>query len=264
MDKEKIVSQLIDYREGNLTASQVNEVAKKLEEQKIWQETFQELDQLEQIMEKAPTILPSSSSRNRFEQLLAQEQISPTLQIASKTPRKRGFTLQQVLQVAAAITLLIMGMGIGLQWKNNHVQQQELAALRAEMIVQKKLLALSLLEQNSASDRIKGINVSLEETNRDQEIIQALIQRMNVDNNINVRLKAIEGLTQFGNQPLVTAAFIKALNEQNLPEVQIAIMEVLVELQIKSAYPSFKKILKNEANMEAVRNKAASGLSTLL
>jgi len=264
MNKEKIASQLIDYREGNLTDSQANMVAKKLEKEKEWQVVQEELEALDQLMENAPTIKPSANSRQRFEQLLAKEQRTSPLTITTTIPKERTFSLRQVLQVAAAITLLLLGTGIGLQWKNNQVQQQELAALQAEMALQKKLLALSLLEQNSASDRIKGINVSLKETNRDSEIIHALIQRMNIDANVNVRLKAIEGLAQFGNQSLVTAAFIKALNEQKTPEVQIAIMEVLVELQIKDAYPSFQKIAKDEEVIEAVRNEAADGLSTLL
>jgi len=132
------------------------------------------------------------------------------------------------------------------------------------MLTQKKLLALSLLQQNSASDRIKGVNISLHETNMDDQILNALIDRMNLDKNINVQLKAIEGLVQFGENKIVITAFIKALTNQKSPEVQIAIIEALVTLKVKDAYPQFQEILRDKETIDAVKNSAASGLEVLL
>ena len=87
---------------------------------------------------------------------------------------------------------------------------------------------------------------------------------MNLDKNINVQLKAIEGLVQFGENQLVITAFIKALTNQKSPEVQIAIMEALVALKVKEAYPQFQEILRDKETIEAVKNSAASGLEILL
>jgi len=71
-------------------------------------------------------------------------------------------------------------------------------------------------------------------------------------------------LVQFGENKIVITAFIKALINQKSPEVQIAIMEVLVTLKVKAAYPQFQKILRDKETIDAVKNSAASGLEVLL
>ena len=264
MDTQNITTQLIDYREGNLTTAQVNEVEKQLAASKKWQTILAELDLLDDLMEQTPTVQPTTKSKRRFEQLLATEQQSTPVVKLSQSKKTLTFRLNQLLQVAAAIALLIMGVGIGTQFKNNQSQQTEIAALKSEMQDQKKLLALSLLQQTSASDRIKGVNISLKETRMDDQILNALIDRMNLDKNINVQLKAIEGLVQFGEHKIVIMALVKALTNQKSPEIQIAIMEALVTLKVKDAYPRFQEILRDKETIDAVKNSAASGLEILL
>ena len=261
MNTQNITSKLIDYREGNLTTEQFSEVKQQLENSAQWRDILKELQTLDDLMLKVPLVKPSASSQLRFDQLLEQEKRARPIIGINKN---RTIKLSQIIQMAAAFALLIMGVGIGNQWKNNQVQQTEIASLKAEMLAQKKLLALSLLEQNSASSRIKGVNISLRETKMDGQILDALINRMNIDKNINVRLKAIEGLAEIGHKKKVITALIKTLNNQKSPEIQIAIIEVLVTLKAKDAYPQFQQILRNEETMDAVKNKAASGLELLL
>lgn len=264
MNTQNIVAKLIDYQEGNLTTEQIKEVEKALQVSEVWQTAFAELNLLNNLMRQAPIVQPSKRSKQRFEQLLAKERGNTSM---FKIPRKKktlSFSINQLIRVAAAIALLIMGIGIGTQFKNNQAQQTEIAALKSEMLAQKKLLALSLLQQSSASDRIKGVNISLQETRMDDQILAALIDRMNLDKNINVQLKAIEGLVQFGENKLVITALIKALTNQKSPEVQIAIMEALVTLKVKDAYPQFQEILQDKETIDAVKNSAASGLEVLL
>ncbi len=264
MDTQNITTQLIDYRTGNLTATQVNEVEKQLAVSKKWQSILAELDLLDDLMEQVPMVQPSTNSKQRFEKLLATEQHSTRIVKLQQPKKAFAFSINQLMQVAAAVALLIMGIGIGTQFKNNQSQQTEIAALKSEMLAQKKLLALSLLQQTSASDRIKGVNISLKETRMDDQILYALIDRMNLDKNINVQLKAIEGLVQFGEHNIVITALVKALTNQKSPEVQIAIMEALVTLKVKDAYPQFQKILRDKETIDAVKNSAASGLEILL
>ena len=264
MDTQNTTTQLIDYRAGNLTGEQVQLVEEKLKISEEWQTILAELELLDDLMEQAPIVQPSSNSKKRFEQLLiAEQQTTPIVQL-NQNRKFRSLKINQIIQIAAAIALLIMGIGIGTQFKNNQSQQREIAALKSEMLAQKKLLALSLLQQTSASDRIKGVNISLKETKMDDQILNALIDRMNLDKNINVQLTAIEGLVQFGEEDIVITALIKALTNQKSPAVQIAIMESLVALKAKAAYPQFQEILRDKETIDAVKNSAASGLEILL
>jgi hypothetical protein len=264
MDTNNIIAKLIDYMEGNLTHDQVVEVEQQLQKSKEWQKAFEELNLLEDLMEKTPVAQPSPNSKKRFEALLNAEKQAVVSK--PKPLQKTSFTFQlnHLLAAAATIALLMMGTGIGIQWKNNQRQQTEILALKTQMQEQKKLLALSLLEQSSASARIKGVNISLNETKKDEQILSALIDRMNLDENINVQLKAIEGIAQFNNHKKVITALIKALGKQKSPEVQIAIIEVLVGLKAKAAYPQFQEILRDKETNAVVKNKAAAGLEILL
>jgi len=264
MDNQNITTQLIDYRVGNLTTTQIIEVEQQLKSSEEWQTIFAELALLDNLMEQTPVVQPSLNSKKRFEKLLSKEQEVAAIVNMNDYKKEITFSVNQLFKIAAAIALLIMGIGIGTQFKNNQAQQTEIAALKLEMLTQKKLLALSLLQQNSASDRIKGVNISLHETNMDDQILNALIDRMNLDKNINVQLKAIEGLVQFGENKIVITAFIKALTNQKSPEVQIAIIEALVTLKVKDAYPQFQEILRDKETIDAVKNSAASGLEVLL
>lgn len=264
MDTQNITTQLIDYREDNLTDEQITEVEKNLMSSDKWRAILADLTLLDDLMEETPMVQPSINSKQRFEQLLAAEQQSTPIVNLNQAKKTFTFSINQLLQVAAAIALLIMGVGIGTQFKNNQSQQTEIAALKSEMLGQNKLLALSLLQQTSASDRIKGVNISLKETRMDDQILNALIDRMNLDKNINVQLKAIEGLVQFGENKIVITALVKALTNQKSPEVQIMIMEALVTLKVKDAYPRFQEILRDKETIDAVKNSAASGLEILL
>lgn len=264
MDAQNITSKLIDYKAGNLTKAQIELVEEQLSQSEKWRSISDELDVLDNLISEVPVLQPSKESKQRFDQLLTKEkQKTPIINI--RQPKEgRSLNIRQLIQIAAAITLLIMGIGIGTQWKNNQLQETEIAALKAEMLEQKKLLALSLLGQSSASDRIKGVNISLQETKMDQQILEALVDRMNLDKNINVQLKAIEGLAQYSKKQTVITALIKALHKQKSPEVQIAIMEILMDLKAKAAYPQFQEILRDKETIDAVKNKAAAGLEVLL
>ena len=263
-DSSEIVDKLIEFRAGQLTEEERAFVEDQIKNSIEWKRALEELSTLEDLMSSIPETRPSLQLRHNFEDLLSKEKLK-TQTIQTVDFRKNKMTsLGFIYRVAAAITLLIIGVGIGVQFKNNQLQNAEIFSLKQEMKQHKKLLALSLLRQNSASDRIKGVNISLEENYQDDQILDALIERMNVDQNINVQLKAVEGLAQFGYHKKTIAAYLKALNNTEKPELQIAIIDILVQLKVKEAYPKFQDLLNDEATIDAVKNEAASGMEVLL
>ncbi len=264
MDIQTITSQLIDYLEGNLTDEQMKSVEIQVQQSEIWRKTLTNLQALEQLMEAVPMVQPSKNLNLRFQQLLQEEKQKMVLTPSPKTRNIYTLEWKKALQIAAAIILLILGTGIGIQWKNNQGQEQEIASLKKKILETQKLLALSMMDQSSASDRIKGVNISLKNIEADERILEALINRMNLDANINVRLKAIEALASFEKNNKVIVALIKALQNQQSPEVQIAIIEVLTDLRAKDAVHPFQQLLQDQRTMEVVKTKAASGIEALL
>ena len=84
---------------------------------------------------------------------------------------------------------------------------------------------MSMMKQESASERLKGILTSSEFDQVDEDIIDALIMAMNQDSNVNVRIAAAEALAKFSADEKAKSALIASLNNQNYPAVQMKLIE---------------------------------------
>ena len=80
----------------------------------------------------------------RFYQLLTEEQ----KELNKKSPTTKVLSLGRLeWKLAAAIALLIIGMGFGNLWQRNLKQQAELQQLQEEMLTTQKMLVLAMLEK---------------------------------------------------------------------------------------------------------------------
>jgi hypothetical protein len=131
-----------------------------------------------------------------------------------------------------------------------------LAALRADM--------LDLLEKDkSTSGRIKAVNISYE-LQPDDEIIKALIQSMNIDKSMNVRIAAMEALSQIGNDPKVRTALCKPLGIQTNRMIQLLLIKVLINFKEKQAVEYFEKIIEKETTILQVKDEAQMGIFKMM
>lgn len=250
-----VEDKLIAYIENQLTEKERLEIEKQLESNTQWQQVYRELQELLTNLETLPTLEMEVAAQHQFYEFLAKEQ----------TKQQRGIIplfgkYLMLTRIAAAILLLITGFWIGLFF----TQQGELKSLKAEMASTKQLLILSMLEQPSASQRIQAINYSLDDENQSLTIANALINTLNNDENINVRMKAVEGLSVYQKHEKVRHALLKALKTQKSPEVQLTLIEILVMLEDEKAILQFQEILNQEEIDETVKNQAAEGLKLLL
>ena len=76
----------------------------------------------------------------------------------------------------------------------------ELSQLRGQVESLRQLVALSLLQEQSASARLRGVNYSYQMTQPDREVQQALLHAVNHDTNVNVRLSAVDALAKFADR----------------------------------------------------------------
>src|SRR5947199_292919 len=81
----------------------------------------------------------------------------------------------------------------------------------------------------------QGANVALKIVKADDEVVNALVKSMHSDPNTNVRLAALEALTKFRAQPHVRKVLIESLAIQKDPVVQIALIQLLVQMKEKDA-----------------------------
>ena len=173
----------------------------------------------------------------------------------SEADRQSGFwwSRHPAFQVAFAMAILVIGVVIGSVITR---QSGEVAHLRGEIYNMRQMVTLSLLQQQSAGDRLQGVNWSYRVEQPDTEVLAALLTTVNHDPNVNVRLAAVEALRNFSHSPVARKGLAQALGKQTSPLVQIAVLDELVELRERSAGEPIKLLLARSDLNSDVKQRA--------
>ena len=185
--------------------------------------------------------------------------------LACLWPREPG------LQFAIAVALFAAGLWIGPALVQNRTNpgasnglaDPALAQLRTEVSSLKQLVALSLLQQQSASDRLRGVEWSSRLAQPDEQVMSALLRALDSDPNVNVRLAAVDALHQFVSDAAVRKGLLRSLGEQRSPLVQFELINLLVELKEKGSVPVLKELSQRPDIDPTVRERAEWGLQKL-
>jgi HEAT repeat protein len=140
----------------------------------------------------------------------------------------------------------------------------ELTDLKKEVKEMKEAMLLSLLNEESASDRIRAVSYVDEISNPDPKIIHALINTLNSDKNLNVRLAAINSLAKFSGNPLVIDSLIASLSSQTEPMLQIVLINMLTDQKQTRAIEPIKAIISNKQTIQPVKDIAEQGLKKVM
>lgn len=163
-----------------------------------------------------------------------------------------------IIFVSFACGYWVFNMGKGGQ------QDRQLAELSGQVHELKQTMMLAMLENPSASERIKGVSYTSEMKHVDQQVVDALLTTLNNDPNVNVRLSTLDALSQLANHPEVRTGLIKSITQQDSPLMQSAIADVMLKLQEKRSVGSFKELLKQKDLDKGVRNKINKTINNLI
>jgi hypothetical protein len=159
-------------------------------------------------------------------------------------------------KIAAGVALLLGGAALGYSW---HLSQ----AASAEVIQLRQLVALSLLQQQSASERLRGVSWAYQVEPQDTEVLTALLAAVNHDPNVNVRLAAVDALRPFASSPGARDAAIQSLSQQTSPIVQVALIDLLVDLKERNAKQALRSVASDASADAEVRKRAHWALESL-
>jgi hypothetical protein len=143
------------------------------------------------------------------------------------------------------------------------LQTSTLAELHGEVRQVREMLTLSLMQQQSATERLRGVSGSVQIDQPGNEIVRALLDTLMHDPNVNVRLACIDALRRVSSQEQVRRGTIQALSESAFPLVQIALIDYLVETKDKRAVDALRRLSGDAMTNEQVRGRAAWGLQQL-
>lgn len=171
-----------------------------------------------------PAPAPSADFERRFEQMLR-------LDSGSRSP---SVWQRPAVAWAAAAAFAIGGFFAG-NYVGHQGPKSELDELRGEMRGMKTMVAMSLLQQQSAVERLRGVNYSVRLDNPEDEVVTALIQTLRGDSSVDVRLAAADALRKYSTRPAVRLAMVDALQSQDSPMMQLALIDTLVEFRDRRA-----------------------------
>jgi HEAT repeat protein len=106
--------------------------------------------------------------------------------------------------------------------------RQEVAEMRGELRALRQEVALSMLQQTTASARLQGVSVGAQVARRDPEVLAALLQTLATDPSPNVRLAAVDALAARAGEPAVQGRLAEAMRRETSPLVQIALADALL------------------------------------
>ena len=222
-----------------------------------------------QKLASLPQEQPSPASRSRFEHMLnAYEE--GRWEKSGRGDRANWWTawwrsaFAPPLASALAACLLLVGFIVGEHYSTTRpVSNPQIASMQAEVTTLRQLVALSLLEQQSASQRLQGVNYSTQVERPDPEISTALLHALRFDNSVDVRLAALDALRRYKDDRQVRAGLLTALQDQQSPLVQIALIDLFVEMRESSAKEGFRRIEQDTKVNPAVRQRAQWGIQQL-
>jgi hypothetical protein len=139
-------------------------------------------------------------------------------------------------------------------------QRTELGELRQEVRSLSQLVTLSLLKQDSASERLRGVSFGRQAEPGDDRVLQALLDTLSHDPDVNVRLAAVDALAPALGQPVVRERMLQEVAKQRSPMVQIALIDLLVGRDRAGSQRQLTELAANPSLDETVRGYLRSRL----
>jgi hypothetical protein len=189
--------------------------------------------------------VPHERLRARFHAGLAAYEAGEAHQWTERL-LERWWPKRPLLQAAFAAALTLVGVLIGQQLPSP--VDAEVAALRDEV----RTVGLALLDHQSASERLLGIEWS-RRTAQTPEVVNALLERVQYDSNLSVRIAAVDALRGALDRPGVSSGLAVALASQESPLVQVALTDALLATGSGAGVEAVRSILGREELDPTVR-----------
>jgi hypothetical protein len=271
MNCEEIGELLPDHLQGRLSVDRAAAVEKHLaectacgEEAALWKK-----------LALLPEEQPSPALESRFKAMLEsyQEGRWEKSNLAAEKTKASGPMLWGLgnwrqlpaVGIVWACLFLVCGFLIGRQsdrGASSEVQKQ-LADLQSELAATRQTVALSMLQQQSASQRLEGVSWTTRLPEPDTKVMGALMHTVRFDNNVDVRLAALDALSRYADRPEVRRDLVDVLQTTQSPMVQVALIDLLVDLHDKSAVPQFRKFQQDPNVNPTVKKRVDWGIQQL-
>lgn len=249
------------YAAGLATADDLQRIEQALEAGTLQLTDLPDVAQWEARVAELEMPAPSSSLDERFYHLLAEERRATRKAPAMTT----GWWTARWPRLAFATVALLLGWGLGYYMRPSAaVPSGELAILTREVSDLREMMMLTLLEKESATERLKAVSLTQEMSHASRKVTVALLETLNHDDNVNVRLAALDALKAYAREDAVREALVRSIAQQDSPLVQVALAELMVALQEKTSVRELEKILESQSMPQEVKTKIRQSIDVLI
>jgi len=281
MNCQRVQDNFIDYQDGTLPANESAALRAHLTGCLTCQREWSALQEITRKLEALPAAEePSPRLREQFYEMLETHQrnadsVNPFVLAKSRLDRWLGALLPSTpaLQLAGALAVLALGVFTGARYLRlpasapvpvvDQAAQDKIAALESQVKDMGSLVAASLLQQKSTSERLQTVLATMDLKSPDRRVLTDLVGALALDPSVNVRLSAIEALTPHADQEVVRQGLLASLSRESSPLVQVAMIELLSSVRESGAAPLFERLSRDESVDKNVRESARRGLAVL-
>jgi hypothetical protein len=263
-DAEKL---MIRYLDNELEEELREDMDRHLSSCERCLDEIRKTKELFRLLSEEGDIKPDESLRINFYHMLHSEihRNSPVKEINTGRIHKNQ-TTRLWFNIAAGIAILVTGTLIGRYIRPGISSggKDEISQLRSEVSDLKKVTMLTMLRQESSSDRIEAVRYSEDIDAGDQNVIEAMVNTLNTDRNVNVRMAAAYALAKYSDQRQVCDSLVKSLTLQTDPLIQVTLINILAEKRVKNAFVPIQSIIENKKTLKEVRSVAENSLRMLI
>jgi predicted anti-sigma-YlaC factor YlaD len=246
MNCEKIQTLLPEYWAESIPVNLHREVEQHLQQCDACRAESETLGKLWSDLDRIPGIEPSPAVRGRFYSMLDAYRSG-----VDEKPRRNWFSWAIP---AGALAMLAVGFLAGRM--ASPAPDPQISQLRGEISGLRQMVAVSLLQQQSPADRMRGVSYAYTLEKSDGSVIAALLDTVKSDPSVNVRLAAVDAFRKLGTNAAARKALLDSLKQQDSPLVQIAIIELLVDLNDKTTVNRLQGLALDPAISNEVKERA--------
>jgi len=259
MEQARIDELVSKYNEGVADPSEVQQIETLLESGTIELTQLRSLQLLDDRIMKVEAPAASLRMDDQFYTMLAK---------ARKKSTSKSF-FSEILdwswltpRLAFGAAILVAGFVGGFMFQRQG--GTDVTELTGEVQQLKEMMMLSLLEKESATERLRAVSLTSDMDQVSQTVTTALFETLNNDDNVNVRLAALDALTPYSRQAAVREELIRSIEKQESPLVQIALAELMAAIQEKKSLKELQKIIDSDKTPLDAKNRIKESMKVLI
>lgn len=265
MIDDKYIDLVTAYLNDALSPEEQTRLNQLIDKGEIDIADVKEMENLYQKLEKLPASEPSGQMRESFYQMLEteKERQAGDQNLLMINWLKDFFTPKRAQRFAVVTIIFLIGLLTGNLFTPFQDYRQQMNQLSSEVSEMREVMMLSLLDDQSPSERLKAVNISTDISSADDRIISALLKTLNSDPNVNVRLASIEALLRHADNPAARQGLVESISKQESPQIQVALADAMLALQETRSVDDLKQLLEKEELDSNVRDKLKNTIAAL-